>query len=70
MVDYTIITVVVKNGKVVNLLMSETEKEGIEHANYCLKNYGEEKGVTEIAVFKHNNDGLIEIIYDLSGGIQ
>ena len=64
-----VITVVVKNGKVVNLLVSETEKEGVEHAHYCLKNYERVEGVTEISVFKYSDDGLIEKIYDKSSEI-
>lgn len=66
----TVGVVVVKDGKVANLMALKSEKEGIDFAHDCLEAYRGEEGITEIAVFKINNDdGIIDIIYDLSDKI-
>lgn len=68
--DYKVVTIVVKDGNVVNMLMVETETEGIKHAEYCLSCYGDESGTTQIASFKQHNDGMVEMIADLSDMIR
>lgn len=65
-----IVGVVVKDGKVVNLRVLKSEKEGIDFAHHCLEDYREKEGVTEISVFEINNDDrIIDIVYDLSDKI-
>lgn len=64
--DYVIVTLVVQNGKVVNLQVFENETEGVDHAEYCLMCYGDEQGTTQVVSFKHYDNGDIEVIWDLS----
>ena len=68
--DYKVVTLVVQDGKVVNLQVFDLESDGINHANYCLNCYGDEKGTTQIVSFKHHNDGIVEVICDLSDMIK
>lgn len=63
---YKVVTIVVQDGKVVNLSINKDETEGVRHAEICLNNYGAEKGTSQIVCFKYHDDELIEKICDLS----
>jgi len=62
--DYTVVSIVVKNGKVDNLMVSEKETIGVEHAESMVNNYKDEV-FDQIVVYKHyKKDNMNEKIFE------
>lgn len=54
---------VIKNGKIVNILSTEDEKEIFRHAESCKLNYGDE-GISQITVYKCLANGTNELMLE------